>query len=93
MLDWCYSFNGTIIISCRCVKLLILGYISVQVEDSKVGEMIYLMRNVKLKLNLSNEQISIRNTREIHEIGKNSRNSNQLAVLPQLAKTLRTLTD
>ena len=52
---WCCSFNGTIIISCRCVKLLILGYISVQVEDSKVGEMIYLMQKVKLKLNLENE--------------------------------------
>ena len=82
MLDWCCSFNGDIIISCRCVKLLIPGYISVQVEDSKVGEMIYIMQKVKLKLNLQNDQISIRNTREIHEIGKNSKNSNRLAVLP-----------
>ena len=49
-------FNGAIIISCRCVKLLILGYISVQVEDSKVGEMIYVMPKVKLKLNLSEIQ-------------------------------------
>ena len=72
MLDWCCSYNGAIIISCRCVKLLIPGHISVQVEDSKVEQMIYVMQKVKLKLNLQNEQISIRNTREIHEIGKNS---------------------
>ena len=73
MLDWCCSFNGAIIISCRCAKLLILGYlgyISVQVVDSKVGEMIYLMRKVKLELNLENEQILIRNTREKHENSK-----------------------
>ena len=82
MLDWCCSFNGTIIISCRCAGLLIPGYISVQVEDSKMEQMIYVMWKVKLKLNLQNEQISIRNTREIHKIGKNSKNSNQLAVLP-----------
>ena len=72
MLDWCCSFNGAIIISCRCVKLLItgyLGYISVQEE-----QMNYVMRKVKLKLNLQNDQISIRNTREIHEIGQNSKN-------------------
>ena len=74
MLDWCYSYNGAIIISCRCVKLLIPGYISVKVEDSKVEQIICVMRKVKLKLNLQNEQISIRNTREIHEIGKNSKN-------------------
>ena len=36
--------------------------------------MIYVMQKVKLKLNLQNDQISIRNTREIHEIGKNSKN-------------------
>ena len=74
MLDWCCSFNGAIIISCRCAKLLIPGYISVQVENSKVQQMIYVMRKVKLKLNLQNDQITIRNTREIHEIGKNSKN-------------------
>ena len=56
MLDRCCSFNGAIIISCRCAKLLILGYISAQVEDSKVGEMIYLLRKVKLELNLSEIQ-------------------------------------
>ena len=50
MLDWCCSFNGAIIISSRCVKLLIPGYISVQVEDFKVEQMIYVMRKVKLKL-------------------------------------------
>ena len=43
MLDWCYSFNGAIIISCRCAKLLIPGHISVQVEDSKVEQMNYVM--------------------------------------------------
>ena len=47
---------GLLLFSCRCVKLLIPGYISAQVEDSKVGEMIYLMRKVKLKLNLSEIQ-------------------------------------
>ena len=57
---------------------VILGYISAQEVDSKVGEMIYLLYKVKLELNLSNEQISIRNTREIH---KNSKNSNRMAVL------------
>ena len=67
MLNMCCSFNGAIIISCRCVKLLIPGYISVQVEDSKVEKMIYVMQKVKLKLNLQNEQISIRNTREIQK--------------------------
>ena len=81
MLDWCCSFNGAIIFSCRCVKLLIPGYISVQVEDSKVEGMIYLISKVKLNLNLQNDQISIRNTREIHKIGKNSENSNQLATI------------
>ena len=70
MLDKCDSFNGAIIISCKCVKLLILGYISVQMEDSKVGEMIYPMQKVILEFNLQNEQISIRNTREIHENSK-----------------------
>ena len=47
-LDRCDSFNGAIIISCRCDKLLILGYISAQVVDSKVGEMIYPLRKVSL---------------------------------------------
>ena len=46
---------------------------SVQEEDSKVEQMNYVMRKVKLKLNLQNDQISIRNTREIHEIGQNSK--------------------
>ena len=77
MLVWCCSFNWAIIISYRCVKLLItgyLGYISVQEEDSKVEQMNYVMQKVKLKLNLQNDQISISNTREIHEIGQNSKN-------------------
>ena len=37
----CDSFNEDIIISCRCDKLLILGYISAQVMDSKVDQLIY----------------------------------------------------
>ena len=81
MLDWCCSFNGAIIISCRCAKLLISGYISVQVEDSKVEQMNYVMRKVKLKLNLQNDQISIRNTREIHEIDQNNKNKHSKVTL------------
>ena len=74
MLNWCCSFNGAIIISCICVKLLITGCMSVQEEDSKVEQMNYVMQKMKLQLNLQNDQISIRNTREIHEIGQNSKN-------------------
>ena len=70
MLDKGDSFNGAIIISCRCDKLLILGYISGQVVDSKVGQMIYPLRKVKLIKFMQNEPISIRNTREIHENSK-----------------------
>ena len=51
MLNRCDSFNGAII-SCRGDKLLIPGYISAQVVDSKVGLMIYPMRKVILELNL-----------------------------------------
>ena len=36
--------------------------------------MIYLMHRVVLKQFLQNEQISIRNIREIHEIGQNNKN-------------------
>ena len=43
MLDRCDSFNEAIIISCRYAKLLILGYISVQGVDSKVGKMSYVL--------------------------------------------------
>ena len=56
MLDWCCSFNGAIVISCICVKMLIPGYISVQEVDSKVRQMIYLMWKVKLGLNSSEIQ-------------------------------------
>ena len=58
----------------NCWSWVTVEYISVQEEDSKVEQMNYVMRKVKLKLNLQNEQISIRNTREIHEIGQNSNN-------------------
>ena len=34
----------------------------------------YVMQKVNLIINLQNEQISIRNTREIHEMGQNSKN-------------------
>ena len=74
MLNWCCSFNGNIVTSCRCVKLWILGYISVQEEDSEVDQMNYVMRKMNLIINLQNEQISIKNTREIHEINQNSKN-------------------
>ena len=62
MLDRCDSFNGAIIISCRCAKLLILGYISVQEVDSKVEEMIYVLRRVDLMKFMQNDAIPIRNT-------------------------------
>ena len=39
-----------------------------------MDQMNYVMRKVKLMINLQNEQISIRNTREIHEMGQNSKN-------------------
>ena len=76
MLDWCCSFNGAIIISCRCVKLLILGYISLQVEDSKMGEIIYVVQKVKLQLNLLEIQ------GKYTKLAKIVKHSNQLAVLP-----------
>ena len=62
MLDRCDSFNGAIIISCRCDKLLIIGYISVQGVDSKVGEMIFVLRRIVLMKFMQNEPIPIRNT-------------------------------
>ena len=34
----------------------------------------YVMRKVNLIINLQNEHISIKNTREIHEMGQNSKN-------------------
>ena len=55
MLDRCDSFNGAIIISCKCAKLLILGYISVQGVDSKVGEMMYVLRRVELMKYMQNK--------------------------------------
>ena len=70
MLDWCCSFNGDIVTSCRCAKLLIPGYISVQEEDSEVDQMNYVIRKVNLIIILRNDQISIRNTGEIHEMGQ-----------------------
>ena len=62
MLNRYDSFNGAIIISYRCATLLILGYISVQRVDSKVGEMIYVMGRVDLMKFMQNEPIPIRNT-------------------------------
>ena len=61
MLNKCDSFSGAIIISCRCAKLLILGYISAQVVDSKVGEMSHVLQRVDLMKFMQNEPIPIRN--------------------------------
>ena len=49
---------------------VILGYISAQVVDSKVGQMIYPLQKVNLMKFMQNEPISIRNIREIHENSK-----------------------
>ena len=57
MLDRCDSFNGAIIIMCKFDKLLILGYISVQGVDSKVGQMIYALQRVVLIKFMPNETI------------------------------------
>ena len=73
MLDRHDSINGDIMISCRCDKLLILGYISAQVVDSKVGQMIYVLRRVVLMKFIQNKPVSIRNTGEIHENSRNSK--------------------
>ena len=70
MLDRCDSFNGAIIISCRCDKLLIFGYISAQVVDSKVGEMIYPLPKVNSMKFMQNNQFLSENTWEIHENSK-----------------------
>ena len=61
MLNRYDSFNGAIIISCRRDKLLILGYISAQGVDSKVGQMSYVLRRVDLMKFMQNEPIPIRN--------------------------------
>ena len=42
------------------------------------GSFNYAMLKVNLIINLQNEQISIRNTREIHGIGPNSKNKHFL---------------
>ena len=61
MLDRCDFFNGAIIIMCKCDKLLIPEYISVQGVDSKMGEMIYALRRVVFMKFMQNEPIPIRN--------------------------------
>ena len=83
MLDRCCFFNGAIIISCRCAKLLILGYISVQGVDSKVGEMIYELRRVDImnQLNQMNQFLS-----EIYEkYTKMVKSANLIGFLNRLA--------
>ena len=55
---------------CYCGSLVTVEYISVQEEDSKMGQLIYLVRRLTLNQILINEPISIRNTREIHKIVK-----------------------
>ena len=69
--DRCDSFNGATINFCLCDKLLILGYRYAQEEDSKVGELIYLLWRVVLMKFMPNEQISTGNTKEIHKSSKN----------------------
>ena len=56
---------------CRCDKLLILGYRYAQEVDSKVRQMIYVLQRVVLMEFMQNEQISTRNTWELHENSKN----------------------
>ena len=51
------------------------------------------MQKVNLIINLQNEQISIRNTREIHEIGKNSKNKHFKVTLSTDWSFLQFLTD
>ena len=53
-----------------CDKLLTFGYISAQVVDSKVGQMIYPLQKVNLVKFMQNGPISVRNTGEIHENSK-----------------------
>ena len=60
-LNRCYLFNGVIVTMCRCDKLLILRYISVQGVDSKVGQMFYVLQRVVLMKFMPNEPIPIRN--------------------------------
>ena len=55
---------------CLCDKLLIIGYRYAQEVDSKVEEMIYPLQRVVLMEFMKNEQISTRNTWEIHESSK-----------------------
>ena len=57
MLDRCDSFNGSIIIVYRYDKLLITRYNYVQEEDSKMGQLIYLLQRVILMKFMPNEQI------------------------------------
>ena len=69
MLDVLF-LQRVIVTICRCAKLLILGYISVQGVDSKVGEMIYVLQRVALMKFMQNEPIPFRNTKEINENSK-----------------------
>ena len=83
MLNRCDSFNGAIIILCRCDKLLILGYISAQGVDSKVGQMIYVLQRVVLLKFMPSEPIPT----EIHEkYTKIVKSANLIRFLNRLAK-------
>ena len=55
--------------------------IHVQGEDSKVGELIHPLQRVVLMKFIQNDQISIREIREIHKIVQNNENKHRLAVL------------
>ena len=54
MLNCCDSLNGSIVTVYKYDKLLITGYNYVQEEDSKMGQLIYLLQRVILKQNLRN---------------------------------------
>ena len=54
MLNWCDSLNGSIVTVYEYDKLLITGHSYVQEEDSKMGQLIYLLQSVILKQNLRN---------------------------------------
>ena len=54
--------------------LVCIELIHAQGEDSEEGQLIYLIAQGSFQVNLlQNDQISIRNIREIHEIGQNSK--------------------
>ena len=53
--------------------------ILVQGEDSKMGELIYLLRGAVLMKFIQNEPIPIRNIKEIHELVPNSKKISKIS--------------